>query len=208
MSETPEAWAQRLKEKEDYRSLAAVFNSQDYSKEFALFRKQKLAKRILEDAGAEAVDSIMGELSTEGVGRADLADILVSIGDPKAVPMLKKMLDRGCFDAFSTKYFVESFVSKHPELQVAVEEVACSLCHKVRPVKELRRVLPSYLFCKDTCWDKRRRLIGSTWRVALNCPFYSEGMCKVGEGANTCSLGLGTYDTKCYVYRLGMTRRF
>ena len=150
----------------------------------------------------------MEALSIEGVGQADLADVLVNIGDSKAVPMLKKMLDRGCFNAYSTKHFVEGFVNRHPELHGAVEEAACSLCQKVRPVTELRRVLPSYFFCKDTCWDKRGRLIGSTWRGALNCPFYSEGMCKVGEGQNTCSLGLGTYDTECYVYRLGMTRRF
>ena len=51
--------------------------------------------------GPSTMDEILEELATGGAGAVDLADLLVIIGDPKAVPLLKPMLDCGRFDAYS-----------------------------------------------------------------------------------------------------------
>jgi len=89
----------------------------------------------------------------------------------------------------------------------AAEMAVCSLCGKSRPIVELRKVNPNFLFCLDTCWNRRGKIVGSKHAGALSCPFYSEGMCTVDSG-NTCSLSFGSYNTTCYVYRIGTTRRF
>jgi hypothetical protein len=36
--------------------------------------------------------------------------------------------------------------------------------------------------------------------IGYDCPFYDEGMCRVGGGDNRCSLGVGKYWTHCHVY--------
>jgi hypothetical protein len=207
MYETPKEWSQKLKEKKDYRALAAVFNSKDYSREFGKFSRQSYAKSILKEAGSEAVDAILDEIAVEGVGIGDLAEILVKIADPKAVLLLKKMFDRGKFYSGSTKQDVETFVNKYPELHEPTEMAVCSLCGKSRPINELRNVSPNYFFCRDTCWNRRGKIVGSKHAGALGCPYYAEGMCTV-DGGNTCSLSFGNYGTDCYVYRIGKTRRF
>jgi len=207
LSGNPDVWARNLKEKKDYRALAAVFNSQDYSKEFGKFAKEKSASSVLKEAGLEAVDAIIEETAKEGVGCYELACLLAYMDAKKAVPLLKKLWDRGRFNPYSGKESIRNFVNRYPELHGEAETFKCALCGKVRPVAEMRGGGDKY-FCLDTCWSKRGRIIGSTYSGALGCPFYSEGMCMVGEGNNTCSLGFGTYATTCYVYQMGKSRRF
>lgn len=206
--ESPEEWAQKLKEKKDYRGLAAIFNSQDYSEEFQKWRKQGIAKGILREAGAEAVDAILEELATDGVGSEYLAELLVEIGDPKAVPLLKKRLDRGDFQ-FEPRLESEirAFVEKHPDLIGEVEMVKCALCGKTRPVTETdyHRSVEGQVkrFCKDTCWIKRGRIIGS--KDGVGCPYYTEDrMCVAGLGEpSPCSFTfrVGPSFTACHIYR-------
>jgi hypothetical protein len=197
--DTPELWAQALKQQKDYRALAAINNSQDYSKGFNKWRKRDLANRILREAGAEAVDAILAELDTDGVGGIDLATLLVDIGDPKAVPLLKRKLDRGDFSAYGSQYRIRDFVGEHPELHGAVETVECALCGKSRPVADMRGGGDTY-FCTDTCWPKRGRVLAHG--TGTDCPFYAEGMCTAGEGDSLCSLGSGSYASSCYVYAM------
>jgi hypothetical protein len=160
----------------------------------------KLARSILKEAGQEAVDAIMVEITKGRVGRDELAHLLVAIGDPKAVPLIKRMLDHGEFSHLGTSDF-KRFVDSYPELQQKTETNKCALCGKERPVTEMRMFLPNHLFCTDTCWTKRGRIIGSKLPGAQTCPFYSEGMCMVDDGNNVCSLGSGSYTT-CYVYNI------
>lgn len=184
-----------------------MFNSKDYSKEFDKFNRQSSAKSILKEAESEAIDAILDELAVDGVGSEDLAELLTKIADPKAVPLLKKMLDRGKIPSGWTKTDVETFVKKYPELHEPTEMTVCSLCGKSRPIVELRNVNPDYFFCRDTCWNRRGKIVGSKHVSALRCPYYAEGMCTV-DGGNTCSLSFGNYGTDCYVYRIGTARRF
>jgi HEAT repeat protein len=203
----PEVWALELGEKKDYRTLAAIFNSTDWNDKLR-YSKEKHAKDVLRKAGLEAVDAILEETAKDGVGKDDLAELLVNINDTKAVPVLKKMLDRGCFDAYGVKFDVEKFVMRHPELQGEVETLKCALCGKQRLITEMRGSGDKY-FCLNKCWDKRGRIIGSTFYGAKKCPYYSEGTCMGGSGEiGTCSLGFGSYDTTCYVYKIAKTRRF
>jgi ankyrin repeat protein len=202
ISESPETWAERLKAKKDFRALAAINNSKDYSPAFQKFKKRDIANQILMDAGAEAVDAIMQELDTEGVGSYDLAKLLVRIGDPKAVPILKKKLDRGLFSCYNPSN-IERFIKEHQDLIGEVEMVTCALCGKTRPVTETQLFYDEgrqvKRFCKDTCWQKRGRVLKSG--IGTDCPFYSEGMCTAGGGDSLCSLKAGSYFS-CHVYAI------
>jgi ankyrin repeat protein len=203
ISESPELWARKLKVKKDYHALAAINNSQDFSPQFQKWRKRDLANRILRDAGAEAVDAIMQELDTEGVGSYDLASLLVKIGDTRAVPLLKRKLDRGLFDS-NAKSRIQWFIKKHQDLVGEVELVKCVLCGKVRPVTETQYIFDeggkAKRFCSDTCWQKRGRVLKSG--IGTDCPFYSEGICKAGDGDSLCSLQTGSYVSSCHVYAM------
>jgi hypothetical protein len=163
----------------------------------------------LKEAGSEALNAILDGLavSQDILSNADLAEILVKIADPKAVPLLKKKLDSGEIHDSNAKKDAEAFVNKYPELHEPAEMAVCSLCGKSRPILELRKVNPNFFFCIDTCWNRRGKIVGSKHAGTLGCPFYSEGMC-TGDGGNTCSLSFGSYSTTCYVYRIGTTRRF
>jgi hypothetical protein len=211
MYETPKEWAQKLKEKKDYRTLAAEFNNMDSlltsEGRERHYARESDAKQALKEAGSEAIDALLYEIAVEGRGKLGLTEILVNIADPKAVPLLKKMLDSGKFTSSKTKQDVEAFVNKYPELHEPAEMAVCSLCGKSRPIVELRNVKPNFFFCLDTCWNRRGKIVGSKHPGALGCPFYAEGMCGV-DGGNTCSLSFGSYGTTCYVYRIGTTRRF
>jgi len=199
MTDSPESWAQRLMEKKDYRALAAVNNSEDYSEGFQKWEKRDIANRILMKAGAEAVDAIMEELATDGVGSIDLAGLLVDIGDPKAVPLLKRKLDRGDFSAHGSQHRIREFVTRHPELHGTVETVECALCGKRRLVTAMHGAGDTY-FCVDTCWKKRGRVLHHG--TGTDCPFYSEGMCTAGDGDLLCSLQSGSYESSCHVYAI------
>src|SRR5258708_5486851 len=53
-------------------------------------------------------------------------------------------------------------------------------------------------FCLAACWPKRGKVVKSG--IGYDCPFYSEGMCRVRGGDSLCSLGISTYCTDCHVY--------
>jgi tetratricopeptide (TPR) repeat protein len=200
-----EMWALKLENEQDYHGLANMFNSTDYAHDPLHFKKKFYAKGALKRAGSKAVDVILEETAKEGVGCSDLAELLANIGDARAIPLLKRMLDRGCFSSSSQVYFVEEFVKKYPDLHGKVETSECAVCGKNRPVAEMRRASerfgsPFKYFCSDTCWSKRGRIVGSKFPGAKNCPYYSEGICRAG-GDHTCSLSFGSYDTTCFVYK-------
>jgi len=99
VAESPERWAQKLREDKDYRALAAINNSKDYDEPFH-WKKRGIANKILVETGGEAVDDIIEELATEGVGGMELAVVLAKIGNPKAVSILRRKLDRGEFRSY------------------------------------------------------------------------------------------------------------
>jgi hypothetical protein len=202
---TSETWAARLKSRRDYRALAAVFSSKDYSEEFEPWKKRELAKRILLQAGSEAVTAILQELETGGVGRDDLAQMLVTIGDPRAVPLLEREMDRGEFTARAgLEESVRHFVEQYPHLHEPEEIVQCAICAERRPVTETRFCYGDdrtvYRFCRDACWGRRGEILGS--KLGEGCPFYSRGMCTAGDGDHLCSLRTGSYATSCAVYEM------
>ena len=194
-------WADELLAKQDYRVLAAINNSHDYSP--LRFRERDIANRMLREAGAGAVDALLEELAADDVGKADLANVLVEIGDPRAVPLLKKFFDRGDFKAYGlTQSMVSEFVGAHPDLAGETETVTCALCGAVRAVTETRYYLEDggrKYFCADTCWDRRGSVLRSAG-TATGCRFFSEGMCSAGEGGNLCSFNGDSFATGCYVY--------
>jgi len=196
-----QTWADELLAKKDYRTLVAINSSHDYSP--LRFRKRDVANRMLREAGAEAVDALLEELAADDVGKADLANVLVEIGDPRAVPLLKKFFDRGDFKAYGlTQSMVSEFVGAHPDLAGETESVACALCGAVRAVTETRYFLEDggrTYFCADTCWDRRGSVLRSAG-TATGCRFFSEGMCGAVEGGNLCSFNGDSFVTGCYVY--------
>lgn len=79
--------------------------------------------------------------------------------------------------------------------------VECALCKKQIPIADARvyHDQPSdKWFCSAECWPQRGRVIRSG--IGYDCPFYSEGICRVDGGGSLCSLGAGNYWTDCHVY--------
>jgi hypothetical protein len=102
-------WAQDLKEKRDYAALAAItYNSRDPQ----WSEKKGVAERILKQAGGDAVDAMLREISSQPYCNIYLADVLVDIGDPRAVPVLKKQLLAGGFKAYGSESTIARFVTK------------------------------------------------------------------------------------------------
>jgi len=206
LEETLESWAQKLSEKKDYRTLIATFYSEDYDDPLR-WDRQYAAGEALQKAGSEAVDVIMKELAKQQRG-GDVAELLVEIGDPKAVPLLKRMLDRGDFAGQVTIIGeIKEFIQKHPDRIGPVETAKCLICGKVRPVNEMRgcdeekgQVVG---FCARTCWRKRGRIWGS--EDGAGCPYYSKDrMCvpPVGEPSPcTFKFEIGPSFNTCHVYR-------
>lgn len=89
-----QAWARAAIDARDWKSLAEVFDSQDYTPEFNKNARKRLAKAALLEAGAEAQDAIIEQLKTNGVGTNDLAAILEQIGDARAVGPLLDVFDK------------------------------------------------------------------------------------------------------------------
>ena len=199
-AESPEEWAQELAERKDFATLAAINNSTDYSARAKVQDKRRIANRILRQAGAGAVDAILAEIAKDGVGSPNLAELLVQIGDPRAVPVLKRKLDRGDFRAYvSLEPGIRRFVEKHKELQGPVEDVACRLCGKSKPVVEMRG-FKDVFFCKHPCWGKRGMVLAKD--CGKDCPYWVEGMCGITEYAQICTLQSGHYATACHLYRM------
>ncbi|MCX6027110.1 MAG: hypothetical protein NTY23_12795, partial [Chloroflexi bacterium] len=203
--ESPASWAEKLQARKDYRALAAIFKSQDYSKEFQLFSKEDCAKSILRQAGADAVPAILEELASGGCGKSDLADVLVIIGDSRAIPVLKKLLDRGEFDAYASIVGgIRSFAQRHPEFHGETEKVRCAVCGKTRPASETRGYhdrTEEKRFCTTTCWSKRGNVLKSG--IGTDCPHFKSGICMPeGQDTGLCSLEVGSYLTSCHVYSM------
>jgi len=89
--EEAQSWAQRLAEAHDWLSLAAIFSA---TTDPNFYKRMEYARTALLGAGAEAVDAIVEQLNRVRIlGAGDLAKILVTIGDRRAIePLLR------CFD--------------------------------------------------------------------------------------------------------------
>lgn len=206
-SDTPELWAQKLKDKKDYHALAAYLCSyhshpsgSGYSRSVDLWNaKNDCALKVLREAGAEAVDAMLSEMESGEDKEYDVAEILVEIGNPKAVPLLKKLNDRGEWSAYGGVTGLKEFLDKYPQYQGDVEKVRCAICGKVRPVTETKQCEDKW-FCEELCWSKRGRVIKAG--TGTDCPFYSEGMCTAGDGDFLCSLQSGSYESSCHVYAM------
>ncbi|MDD1443934.1 hypothetical protein MEO93_27050, partial [Dolichospermum sp. ST_sed3] len=151
---------------------------------------------ILYEAGKEAVDAILEELEKGEKINSKAKDLLVYSGEPKAVPLLKRYLDRG--DLSQGDSNLRKFIDSYPEYQGEVEKVHCAVCGMASPVTEMRSCEGKY-FCKDTCWSKRGRVIEHG--IATDCPYYMEGVCMAGNrDTGLCSLKAGLSLNACYVY--------
>lgn len=83
-----ELWAKRLKEARDWQSLAIIFTIEGGDE--GTKHKRIFARKVLKEAGTEAVDAVIVQLNVSGVGLDDLAEILTEIGDERAVkPLLQ-----------------------------------------------------------------------------------------------------------------------
>lgn len=197
-----QVWAEELLAAGDYRGLAAINNSTDYS-DNSKWNKRDIANQMLIAVGTDAVEGILEELATEGVGKSDLASILVTIGDARAVPLLKKLYDRGEFAAYGlTQQRVGNFLDAHPEVPVEAEMVICAVCGAERPTSETRYYIDQgtkKYFCTESCWPKRGRVVSDAG-TATRCKFFSEGMCSAGEGGNLCSYRGDMFEIECFVY--------
>ena len=187
---------QNLKDKGDYRTLVERVGGRD---------EGWRAKYALMEAGAPAVDAVLERLkrslTDNRVPHTHLADILVRIGDPKAVPLMKKILDRGDFDAHAPAEY-EKFVNMHPHLHGPEETVRCAGCGKIRPITLTRNYGDTTSgrrrFCKASCWDNRGSVLAPG--IGKDCPWYTEGICMAGgKDTGLCSLQVGSYRS-CNVY--------
>jgi len=118
--------------------------------------KINLAMKILSEAGTDAVDAILQEVNAKGYCPYQLADVLVKIGDPRAVPLLKKDLLLGKFRAYITseraiEKFVVKFdaaVAEERRLGEAKEEAAADARLTTPPAEgvQLREYATAYIF--------------------------------------------------------------
>jgi hypothetical protein len=162
--------------------------------------KNRYARDILLNAGAEAVDAMLAEMEKGEDKDYDVAKILVRIGDPRAVPLLKQLDDRGQWDAYGGHSEISEFVNKYPQYHREVEKVTCPICGKVRLVTETKPCADKR-FCEGHCWSKRGRVIRHG--IGSSCPYYAEGVCMAGgRDTGLCSLQQGTYRTSCHVYAM------
>jgi len=196
-------WAEKLQATKDYHALAAyccTYSSEDESSDL-WSAKRVNALEVLSLGGRDAVDAMLAEMERGKDKDSRVADILVDIGDPKAVPLLKQLLDRDEWDSYSWTYKrTLKFINCYPQYQGEVEKVACATCGKVRPVTETKQCKDKR-FCKDTCWSKRGGVLEHG--IGTDCPFYAEGVCMAGgRDTGLCSLQTGSYVSSCHVYAM------
>src|SRR5215208_3804468 len=98
--------------------------------------KEKVAKQYLISAGSNALDGIIKALSKDTWGKQPLSKILVEIGDPRVVPLLKKMIDRASYRGFYDPE-VHEFVEKYSYM-LNEENLKCALCGKDNTASEMR----------------------------------------------------------------------
>lgn len=123
---SPNEWAANMLSSHNYTALIdAVIQLRhpeedesltEYSNSSAYLRKDS-ARMLLAQGGYPAAEAIMKRFTGSSYfdGCSDMAEILVAIGDTKAVPLLKPLYDRGDFRPFVTlnehiKRFIENFL--------------------------------------------------------------------------------------------------
>ena len=204
--EMAKRWAEKLQSTKDYHALAAYLCSYSdiplgagRSRGVDLWNaKKRYSRDILLKTGAEAVDAMLAEMEKGDHKDEAVADILVKIGDPRAVPLLKRLDDRDQWHRGRSN--ITEFVNKYPQYHGEVEKLPCPICGKVLPVTDTKQC-GDKRFCEGFCWSKRGRVIkhGS----GSNCPYYEEGVCMAGgRDTGLCSLQEGTYRTSCHVYAM------
>jgi hypothetical protein len=186
----PENWASELSASKDFFTLADTFNYYPGDK-----MKQDTAKQYLIRAGSEALDGIMKALSKEDWGKQPLSEILAEIGDPRAVPLLKQMIDRASYKGFYSPEVYE-FVEKYPQMHNE-EKLKCALCGKDDLTSQMRlfgRGENARAFCSATCWPERAEVLV---HELGDCRFYQHGACALG---GECSMLADSY-LSCQVYQ-------
>jgi hypothetical protein len=190
-------WASVMRVTKNYAALASVFNRcSDFDDSNAWNKRMDLAKEILRNAGPPAVDAIIAEL--EKHHDTHLALILCSIGDPRAVRILRKQLALGRYSGWPADD-IRRFVALHPIPQENIE-VVCAVCGQRRAPDKARSYMDEdreKWFCAQGCWSKRGTVVKTG--VGYDCPRFSQGLCNVD--GNVCSLQKGTY-ADCVVYRM------
>lgn len=207
--EMAKRWAEKLQSTTDYHALAAYLCSYHshvddplgYNRSVDLWNaKNRYAREILLTAGAEAVDTMLAEMEKGKDKDYDVAKILVRIGDPRAVPLLKRLDDRDQWGAYGVHSEITDFVNKFPQYHGEVEKLPCPICGKVRPVTETKQC-GDKRFCEGSCWSKRGRVVEHG--IGTDCPFYAEGVCMAGgRDTGLCSLQSGPYESSCHVYAM------
>ena len=196
-------WAKPLKDAQNYNSLAAYMCAGfvNLGEDSSLWNhKRSCAEHALREAGSDALGAMLAELDKGKMKDSALARIIVEIGDPTAIPLLKRLSDGGAWDSCGGIWHFKELLEKYPQYQGEVEKVSCAICGKVRPVTETKRCSDKR-FCEGRCWSMRGRVIKHG--VGSDCPHYSEGVCMAGgRDTGLCSLVSGSYRTNCHVYAL------
>ncbi len=79
----------------EWQSLAAIVDSPEYSGEGAnAWKRRDSARKALRAAGRDAVPAIIRQLNRNGVGQAELAKLLIEIGDERAVQPILRCFER------------------------------------------------------------------------------------------------------------------
>jgi hypothetical protein len=145
-----------------------------------------------------AVDAMMEILARDSWGRHAMAELLVDANVSRALPLLKRLSDRGRFDGYpKMEQRIDELVAAHPETQVPDELVQCALCGKTlaaRGATSYGSGANARWFCTDSCWPQR----GTVVKELGGCPHLRNGNCSGGE---ECSMRDGSY-VGCHVYRM------
>ncbi|WP_150081048.1 hypothetical protein [Chlorobium phaeobacteroides] len=92
----------------NYRQIAHIFIRTDYwgdhregnrREEYAALRRHEIAERFLIKGGSKAVTGILAELkkTNNEYIRTHLAELIIKIGDTKALPDIEELFNRGAF---------------------------------------------------------------------------------------------------------------
>jgi hypothetical protein len=145
-----------------------------------------------------AVDAMMEILARDSWGRHAMAQLLIDAEVSRALPLLKRLADRGRFDGYpKMEQRIDELVAEHPEAQAPEEFVECALCGKTVAVKGAKAYgsgANARWFCTDGCWAQR----GTVVKELGACPYLRNGNC---SGGGECSMRDGSYGT-CHVFRL------
>jgi hypothetical protein len=114
--------------------------------EDAAFRRTQIAERLLRNGGGKALDGILAELKRANSvrNRTVLSDLLVSIGDMKALPVIEQLYNQGyLFDSFGTaspqieRFLERNSLSIRQKKNAEEGEAAARLARAINTVKSL-----------------------------------------------------------------------